>query len=181
MKMYRCRICGETYLGSEAPSQCPFCGAHRDYLVDTTEYPEDINAVQITEVERNDLMTAIQLERDNARFYFGMGVHKADNPKLASGYKRLGKIEAEHCELFCKLAGVNEPDDLTEPEDVDADWCANINESIAREQRARDLYIQMAGRATSDRIAEVFTAVSEVEADHIELDRVAQSIAGCQT
>jgi len=29
MKMYRCRICGETYLGAEAPSHCPFCGAHR--------------------------------------------------------------------------------------------------------------------------------------------------------
>jgi len=179
MKIYRCRICGETYLGSERPSHCPFCGAHAELIVDTTEYPEDINVVQITEIERNDLLEAIQLERGNARFYFGMGQHKADNPLLASTYKRLAKVEAEHCELFCKLAGVPEPEDLTEPEDVSADWCANIEDSLAREQRASRFYAQASTRATNDRVREVFAAVSEVEADHIELDHLARNIAGC--
>ena len=32
MKLHRCRICGETYLGVERPSHCPFCGA---IVVDT--------------------------------------------------------------------------------------------------------------------------------------------------
>jgi len=179
MKMYRCRICGETYLGSEAPSHCPFCGAHDEHFVDTTEYPEDINDVHLTEVERSDVLEAIQLELGNARFYFGMGKLKSDNPKLASAYKRLAKVEAEHCELFCKLAGVSEPDDLTTPESVSTDWCANIEESIAREQRASRFYAEVVERATNERIKEVFRAVSEVESDHIELDNVAKGVAGC--
>jgi rubrerythrin len=179
MKMYRCRICGETYLGSEAPSHCPFCGAHREYLVDTTEYPEDINQVDLTEVERADLLESIELERSNTRFYLGMGSLKQDNPKLASAYKRLAKVEAEHCELFCKLAGVPVPADLMTPDSVTTDWCANIEESIAREQRASRFYAQVVDRATNARVEEVFEAVSAVETDHIQLDNVAKTVAGC--
>ena len=179
MKMYRCRICGETYLGSERPSHCPFCGAHPEYIVDTTEYPEDINDVDVTEVERNDLIQAVQLERGNARFYLGMSKHKSDNQKLASAYKRLGKVEAEHCELFCKLARVDVPEDLLIAEEVSLDWCANIEESISREQRASRFYAEVVERATNERIKEVFSAVSAVEADHIELDGIAKVVAGC--
>ena len=179
MKMYRCRICGETYLGSEAPSHCPFCGAHRELLIDTTEYPENINDVQPTEVEKKDLLAAIELERNNTHFYLGMGKHKADNPKLASAYKRLAKVEAEHCELFCKLASVPVPDDLMVAEEVSADWCANIEASIGREQYASAFYAESAERATDARIKEVFDAVSAIETDHIELDGTAKDVAGC--
>lgn len=178
MKMYRCRICGETYLGTEAPSHCPFCGAHRELLVDTLDYPEDINKVAITEIERNDLLEAIELERSNTRFYLAMAAHK-DNLKLSSTYKRLAKIEAEHCSVFCKLADVSKPEDLMTPGEASDDWCANIEDSLAREQHASAFYAQVVGRATGERIKEVFAAVSEIEADHIDLDHLAQRVAGC--
>jgi len=180
MKMHRCRICGETFLGTEVPSHCPFCGAHRELFVDTTEYPEDLNVVDLTEVERNDVMEAIELERSNTRFYLAMATHH-DDMKLASAYKRLSKIEAEHCSLFCKLAGVRKPVDLLEPSAAAADWCANIAESREREMRAAAFYKQVVGRATNERIREVFTAVSAVEADHIELDALAAHLAGCDS
>lgn len=178
MKMYRCRICGDTYLGSEAPSHCPFCGAHRELIVDTLDYPENINEVDLTEMERNDLLEAIELERSNTRFYLGMATHR-DNATLSSAYKRLAKIEAEHCSVFCKLAKVAKPDDLMEPGDAGLDWCANIDESLAREQRASRFYADASDRATNDRIKEVFAAVSDIEADHIDLDMVAKGVAGC--
>ena len=177
--MVRCRICGETYLGSEIPSHCPFCGAHRDHLISAEEYPADINDVQLTEVERADLETSIELERSNTRFYLGMAQHKSEHV-LSSTYKRLGKVEAEHCELFCELAGVDEPEDLSVPMEVSDDWCANIAESVEREKRAASLYHQFAARATNERIREVFSAVSAVEADHIELDGVTADYAGCE-
>ena len=179
MKMYRCRICGETYLGGEAPSHCPFCGAHRELFVDTTEYPEDINDIVLSDVERDDVAKAIELERANARFYMGMARHR-DDMKLASAYKRLAKIEAEHCSVFCKLAKVDKPADLLEPDAAaTGDWCANIEESLAREQRASRFYAEVARRATGTRVREIFAAVSEIEADHIVLDGVAAGLAGC--
>lgn len=178
MKMYRCRICGETYLGSEPPSHCPFCGAHAHLIVDTLDYPEDVNEVDLTEVERNDVLQAIELERANTRFYLAMAAHR-DNLKLSSAYKRLAKVEAEHCSVFCKLAGVAKPADLMEPDAASDDWCANIDESLAREQRASRFYAQAGERATNERIREVFAAVSEIEVDHIDLDNLAKEIAGC--
>ncbi|MBS3956969.1 MAG: hypothetical protein KGZ40_05525 [Clostridiales bacterium] len=178
MKMLRCGICGETYLGSETPSHCPFCGAHREHIVPAPEYPAQINQVQPTEIERNDLESAIELERDNTRFYLGMATH-TDDHVLASAYKRLAKIEAEHCELFCELANLSKPDDLSIPLDVPDDWCANIAESVERERRASRLYREFATRATNARIAEVFEAVSAVESDHIELDGLAFAYRGC--
>ena len=173
MKMYRCRICGETYLGSESPSHCPFCGAHRELIVDTADYPEDTDTVQLTEVEHADLETAIELERSNTRFYLAMA-QRGDNSTLANAYKRLAAVETEHCSLFCKLARQPKPADLPEPSDELGSWEADIDESARREHRASDLYAEFAGRATSARLKEVWAAVSAVEADHIELDALAK-------
>jgi rubrerythrin len=173
MKLHRCRICGETFLGFDAPSNCPFCGAHTEYFVPTEDYPEDVNDLQLTEVERADLESSVELETSNARFYLAMAARK-DNPKLASAYKRLAKIEAEHCSIFCKLAKVPKPADLLEPGDELGDWMSDIDESLRRENRASALYAEFAARATSPRLVEVFTAVSAVEADHIALDDVAK-------
>ena len=176
MKMYRCRICGETYLGSEAPSQCPFCGAHTEYLVDTTEYSSDINDIQPTETERADLEASIELETANTGFYMGMAAHK-ENAPLSSAYKRLAKIEAEHCEVFCNLAGVPKPAGLMEPKETTGSWKSDIEESLGREQRASKLYTEFAARATSPRLKEVWEAVSAIESDHIDLDKVALELA----
>lgn len=178
MKMYRCRICGETHLGSEKPSNCPFCGAHAELIVLAPDFPPGINDVQLTEAERADLLEAIELERSNARFYLGMAQHR-DNDTLYSAYKRLASIEAEHCSVFSKLAGVAKPADLTQPSDAADDWCANIEESLAREQHASRFYAQVVERATNPRIKEVFAAVSVIESDHIELDNLAKEYAGC--
>lgn len=173
MKMYRCRVCGETYLGHGVPTECPFCGADADYIVLTEDYPEDINEVQLTEVERADLETAVEIETSNTRFYLAMAARK-DNAKLSSAYKRLAKIEAEHCSVFSKLAKTPKPADLLEPGDELGAWEADIDESLRRETRASDLYAEFAARATSPRLVEVWTAVSRVEATHIELDGVAK-------
>lgn len=174
MKPYRCRICGETYLGSEAPAMCPFCGAHVEYLIDPTGYPADINAVDLTETERADLDAAIELERANTRFYLAMAA-RDDNPALTSAYKRLAAIEAEHCSVFCKIAGLPKPADLKEAGDELGSWTADIDESLRRETRASALYAEFAGRATSSRLLEVWRAVSAVEADHIVFDGVAKN------
>jgi rubrerythrin len=174
MKMYRCRICGETYLGSEAPAMCPFCGAHSDFMIDPSAYPADINDLQLTEVERADLDTAIDLELANARFYLAMS-RRDDNPALSSAYKRLAAVETEHCSLFCKIARLPKPADLREAGDELGSWEADIDESARRERRASDLYADFAARATAPRLSEVWAAVSAVEADHIELDALAKT------
>jgi rubrerythrin len=178
VNFYRCRICGETYLGTEPPSRCPFCGVTSDYFVLTDDFDAHANEVTVTAHEREDLHTAIELERDNARFYLALGM-RSDDERLASAYKRLAAIEAEHCTVFCKLAGVPKPADLLTPSQAAADWCADIADSLSREQNASRLYSTASAAASTPRIVEVLAAISAVEADHIALDGVAAALAGC--
>ena len=177
MNFYRCRICGETYLGAEAPSRCPFCGVTAEFFVLTTEYV-DAGPADLSDDERADVERAIELERGNARFYRGLSTRR-DNLALASAFKRLATVEAEHCSVFSKLLGVPKPGDLLEPAAADGDWCEGVAESLARETRASAFYAEASARATNPRLAEVLAAVSAVEVDHIELDGIAAQIAGC--
>ena len=174
LRIYRCRICGEVYLGYEAPENCPFCGAHVEYLEAPEKYSADINEVLLTETERADLESSIELETANCRFYLGMA-ERRDNDTLRATYKRLAKVEAEHCELFCKLAKVEEPADLMTPGETTGSWASDIEESLVRENRASALYATFAERATHERLKEVWNAISAVESDHITLDELAKT------
>jgi rubrerythrin len=172
LKMYRCRICGETHLGYENPGNCPFCGAHAELIGSPEEFDASVNDLELTEVERGDLESSIEIERANTRFYLGMAERK-DNDTLRSAYKRLAKIEAEHCSVFCKLLKVGKPTDLLVPGETTGAWATDIGESLSRENRATVLYAAFAARATNDRLQQVWTAISDVEADHVTLDDLA--------
>ncbi len=178
MRMYRCRICGETHLGTAAPTRCPFCGANEKYFVDGDGFSSSENVVQLTEIERDDIGTAVEIERSNARFYAAMASLQGDE-NLSNAYKRLSRIEAEHCSVFSKLLGITKPADLNTPEGDTGSWCDAIAESAARELKAAHLYAEMSGRATNPRVIEVFAAVSAIEADHLEFDKLAADRARC--
>lgn len=175
MNFYRCRICGETYLGVKPPSRCPFCGVTEDFFTLTHEYP-GVSSPELSDAEKADLQHAIELERGNARFYRSLGM-KHGNEMLSSAFKRLSSIEAEHCSVYCKLLGVEKPADLLEPANGHGTWCDDVKESLARELRASQFYTEAAGRARHPRVTETFLALSAVERDHIELDGIAAQLA----
>lgn len=179
MEQYRCRICGETHLGTQMPTRCPFCGAHDRYIGKADSFKDADNDVQLTEIERDDIEAAIGLERSNARFYAAVALLNGDEG-LSSAYKRLARIEAEHCSVFCRLLREPKPSDLAEPADHPADWCSAIAESLRREETAATFYAKVVGRATDIRVKEIFTAVAAIETDHIAFDGVAAERAGCR-
>ena len=51
---YRCEICGETYIGSEKPANCPFCGAHKPYLKELDEF-ELLKPGKVSEKSRENI------------------------------------------------------------------------------------------------------------------------------
>lgn len=178
MKIYRCDICGEVYLGTEPPTRCPYCGAAQKEILPTEEYALDINEVELTDSERADIEHAVELEVHDSRYYITMAGRDKESA-LGSAYKRLSKIEQEHCELFCKLLKRDVPENLTASIEIAEGWCEDIDASISAESHAAQFYAEIAERATTKRVKEVFSIISKVELDHVDTNNIAKGMAGC--
>ncbi len=166
LKVFRCWICGETYLGEEAPSDCPYCGADRTLLkpAEEYEYPD----VDLSDKEKENFKKALELEVDNATFYYCAN-NKAENPKDEGMFKRLAKVEAEHAEAICMFLDREEPAINKKSEVCSHHLPDNLESAHQREQRAIEHYRKFAKEADHSRVKEFFEAIVEIETDHLEL------------
>jgi rubrerythrin len=167
MKTYICEICGDAYIGEEKPSECPFCGSRRSFIKDGSEAnPITIQLVELSEVSRKNLEKTLELEIHANAVYLCMA-GKAKSYEIKAMYKRLAKVELEHAIIACKLMAIPAPVQKTEvcsDEDVE-----NFAETVKLEENATSLYMQFAKEAEERNIKIYFTALSQVEADHIKL------------
>jgi rubrerythrin len=171
LKVFRCRICGEVYLGAEKPASCPFCGAHDDYLVLGRDWVDENKGLELTSISRENLEKALQLEVDNAAFYYS-AYQAAKDIEIQGMFKSLSKVEAEHASAISKMLKISKPD-ITEVKELAAESDEeNLRRSLAREERASKFYGEAAKEAQERRVQEFFIALSEIERDHIQLDQI---------
>ena len=43
IKLFRCEICGDPYVGDEPPANCPFCGAHKNFIKEAKDAKVDFD------------------------------------------------------------------------------------------------------------------------------------------
>ena len=168
MKLFRCRICGDPYLGAAPPSFCPFCGAPEKYMVPAEEYVDRNDVPNLSERSRTNLEKALQLEVGNASFYM-CASNCAPDPLSQAMFKALSKAESEHASLICKILKVKKPEIKPDETACRKDPKANFADSHEREKRAVAFYSASANEATEDRVKEVFNALTEIESYHIAL------------
>ncbi|MGD8544763.1 MAG: ferritin [Candidatus Bathyarchaeota archaeon] len=169
VKVFRCRICGDPYIGTKAPTQCPFCGADQRYFVEAADWNIDEFNVSLSDEARQDLQAALKLEMDNAAFY--------DCAKNAAGeagdvysfakFKALMKVEYEHASAIVKF--LKKPLSELKKSACNADAKANTKEGWERENRAIKAYALFRDRANNSRLKEFFGALVEIETDHLDL------------
>lgn len=167
MKTYICEICGDAYLGEEMPSECPFCGARHGFIKAGSEAKPIVNEkIELSEISKKNLEETLTLEMRANAIYMCMA-SKADSYEVKAMYKRLAKVELEHANVACKLMGIALPENLTEScsdEDVE-----NFKETVKLEEHATDIYHKFAQEAGERSIRIFFTALTQIEADHIKL------------
>ena len=169
VKVFRCRICGDPYIGTEAPAQCPFCGAERQYFVEAKDWnPNEFN-VELTAVEKEDLEAALKLELDNAAFYdcAKNAAEEAGDHYSIAKFKALMKVEREHASAISKFLKISRPE--LEKLMCSANSRDNTKEGWEREDRAIKAYSKFRDEATSPRPKEFFGALVEIETDHLDL------------
>lgn len=167
MKLFRCQICGDPYLGEERPLNCPFCGAHARYLVLQEDYVEPV-IDSLSDVSRRNLETTLELEIRNAELY-ACASRRAQSDDARNLFKALSKVESEHASLVSKALGVKKP-----PIDLEADVCSgddvdNLKKSHEAEERAIRMYGKFLSEAVEPRVQEIFSALIGIESDHLSL------------
>ena len=169
IKVFRCRICGDSYIGSEAPKQCPFCGAAQKFFVEAQEWNPDEFNVTLSEISKKNLEAALQLELDNAAFYdcAKNAADKAGDDYSLAKFKALMKVEREHASAISKFLKISRPE--LEKQACNANSKANSKEGWEREDRAIKAYAKFRDEATEPRLKEFFGSLVEIETDHLDL------------
>lgn len=167
MNIYRCNVCGEVYIGQAKPVTCPFCGAHQDYFVLASKWTL-LKAKNLSDVTRDNLYKALDLEIDNTNFYKSVSERTKDI-FIEGMFKGLSKVEREHASTICKHLGIAKPDsNVGSDKAVDSDE-QNKQEADRREKRAVRLYGQALSVTQEPQIKEFFKALVQIESDHIIL------------
>ncbi|MBW3012318.1 ferritin [Candidatus Woesearchaeota archaeon] len=165
VKLWRCEICGDPYIGDEAPTNCPFCGAHQKHIKEFKDAKADFN-VELNEKDKANAEHALEVEISNAAFYFCAAekVKELEGQKL---FKALGKVEAEHAAIWKKILKL---DSIPTGKDTcSTEYKDDLQESHARETRAIEFYSKAAKESENQRVKEIFEALVVIETDHLKL------------
>jgi rubrerythrin len=167
MKTWICEICGDAYLGEGKPTSCPFCGAREAFIKEGKD-AKPVTEVQqeLSELTVKNLHETLQLEIAANAIYLCMA-WKTKSYEIMKMYKRLAKVELEHATICAKIMQISMPQinpELCSDEDVE-----NFQKTLELENHAANLYIEFAKSSTENHVKIMFTALSQVEADHIEL------------
>ncbi|MHB8172895.1 MAG: ferritin family protein [Nitrospirota bacterium] len=170
MQFFRCQICGDVYIGTTAPSSCPYCGAKARYLVPTEQWvDENLTVTGLSEISRQNLERALQLEIDNTPFYRDASA-RAKTMKLQGVFKGLSKVENEHASVIRKILKCEFPPPDPANSTATDDDGENLRNAHGREIEASKFYAKSSVQASEPRVKKVFLALSEIEADHIKLE-----------
>jgi rubrerythrin len=169
VKVFRCRICGDPYIGVDAPSQCPFCGAPQRFFVEANKWDKDEFNVKLSDISRKNLEAALDLELDNAGFYecAKNASEKAGDHYSFAKFKALMKVEREHASAISKFLKI--PSHELEKQKCNNDAKQNSKEGWERENRAIKAYSKFRDEAIEPRLKEFFDALVEIETDHLDL------------
>jgi len=169
MKTFICEICGDAYLGTEAPSKCPFCGADKNYFkIGSESNPMFRREGEIGEVARKNLMETLDLEMKANAIYLCMA-GKAKSYEIEKMYKRLAKVELEHAVIATRFLQIEMPAPIVEQ--CSEDEIENFKKTIELEEHASGLYSRFFKEADEQKIKIFFTALNRVEVEHIELTK----------
>ncbi len=165
IRLWRCEICGDPYVGKSAPDNCPFCGAHKQHIKLATEAQVTFD-VPLCEKDKANVQHALEVEVSNATFYM-CAAATTDDAEGKLLFKALGKIEAEHAGIWkkvLKLSDMPRGSDQCHSKNIQ-----NLAESHAREERAIAFYKKAALESENERIRQLFTSLVDIENDHLHL------------
>jgi len=166
IKLYVCRICGEPYLGGEAPDDCPFCGAPKAYLRPVEEFQE-IWKTKITEQEKKDLKETLDLEVNATALYIKISGKNPKYSKQNQLFKQLARVEREHAEMAAKFLNIKLPE--INGEDAKGSIKKDLERTKELEKSAVEKYKKFLKNAENNNLKMFYVALIHAEHGHYEI------------
>ncbi|MEM7816275.1 MAG: ferritin family protein [Candidatus Aenigmatarchaeota archaeon] len=175
-KLWRCRICSKAYISSENPCVCPFCGAHSKWIVPAEKWKPEPN-IKLSEKSRKNVEAALVLEKSNTSFYLCVSRTSTD-PFIKGMFTALARVESEHVGVFSSVLGSSGKECPEQP--CTTEDRKSVSESLEREIKAVATYGKFLGETKEKRLRDIFSALVEIEGDHIRIDREVLKMRGWQ-
>lgn len=169
MKLYRCEICGDPYLGEKKPANCPFCGAPARFIVKQKKYSNQVGKIDnLSEVSKKNLEAALDLEVNATKTYL-CAMDRSKDDKIKNLFKAFSKHEAEHISLLSKALGILKPSADPLPQSCKENDSENMSLTADLEENAMKLYGKFLSEAVESRVQDIFTALIDVESEHLKI------------
>lgn len=167
MNVYICQICGDGYIGTEKPKDCPFCGAKESFMKQGKEYAPILDMEEpLSEESKNNLEYSLGLEKTASGIYLCMA-ENADSEEVRAMFKDLSKVEREHSYIIAKMLKQERPEipkEMCGEDDVE-----NFKRTLELEDNAIKMYRQFAREAKERAVRILFTALTQAEEGHSDL------------
>ncbi len=166
VNLYVCKICGEPYIGGEAPDDCPFCGAPKNYLKSVEEFKE-LWKTDLNEEEKKDMQETINLELNATAYYQKVSDSQEKYSKQNRLFKQLARTEKEHLEIAAKFLKMEIPELKGEEpkESIEKD----LERTKELEKGAVEKYKQFLENAENENVKNFYVALIHAEQGHQDI------------
>ena len=166
VELYVCAICGEPYIGGEAPDDCPFCGAPKSYLKSADEFVP-LWKSEMTDAEKKNVEETVGLEVNATAYYLDVAAKNEKYGKANRMFKQLARVEQEHAEIAVKFLGKELPEFVGEKSRGSVE--ADLARTKELESEAIEKYEGFLGNAENVNVKNFYVALIHAEKGHLEI------------
>jgi rubrerythrin len=166
MKVWRCKICGDSYVGTRRPSSCPFCGAHERFLLHASDWQGPAEE-ELKDTARGVLERALEIELNKSAFY-ACAADKAQEQLAYAVFDVASRLHGRHASVMRRMLGLSRrstPGTGTCHETTEA----NLAEAGERQKKAVHFYEGAREELDESSVKEVCQALAEIETDQLTL------------
>jgi len=165
-KLYVCKICGEPYLGGEAPDDCPFCGAPKNYIKSVEEF-SPLWGIELNEQEHKNMQETLKLEINATALYEDIAKENEKYSEQNRLFKQLARTEKEHAEIATKFLNIPMPEITGEKSK--ANIKADLERTKELEQEAIEKYNEFLKNAKNINVKNFYVALIHAEKGHLDI------------
>ena len=170
MKVFRCQICGEPYLGIQRPTNCPFCGSLAKHIVIASEY-QRAELGELSEALIKNLEKAREVMVRNAEFNI-CSAYPMDDPESEALLLALARIENKHADIISDILGMHRPLVEYNPRKCHPIYLKNLEEARLRGRSSLAFYKEISKNSEDENVSRIFDALVEAIENQVDLQTV---------